>query len=157
MQYSQSVTRVASGRKQFLRFLDQRKGPQLRTFSNEPIHIEGKIQSPITSNGWTFDSATFTFVADGLKSLIGRDLFDQLGLAVTQFTSLKGNLVNNISSASEFKKQIAKVFPELISRIGRCKNHVAKSKFLNFTKTFNLDITEADVFRSTCKIKSITN
>ena len=25
----------------------------LRTFSNEPIHIEGKIQTRITSNGWT--------------------------------------------------------------------------------------------------------
>ena len=64
--------------------------PQLRTFSNEPIQVEGKIQSPITSKGWTFDSATFTVVADGLKSLIGRDLFDQLGLAVTQSTSQKG-------------------------------------------------------------------
>ena len=71
---------------------------QLRTFSNEPIHVEGKIQTPITSNGWTFDSAILTVVADGLKSLIGRDLFDQLGLAVKQSTSLKCNLVDNISS-----------------------------------------------------------
>ena len=69
--------------------------PQLRTFSNEPIHVEGKIQSPITSKGWTFDSAIFTVVADGLKSLIGRHLSDQLGLAVTQPTSFKGNLVRN--------------------------------------------------------------
>ena len=29
----------------------------------------------------------------------------------------------------EFKEQIAKFFPEVISRIGRSKNHVAKSKF----------------------------
>ena len=99
--------------------------PQLRNFSNEPIHIDGKIQSPITSNGWTFDSATFTVVADGLKSLIGRDLFDQLGLAVTQSSSPKRNLVNIISSLSEFKEQIAKTFPNLVSCIGRSKNHVA--------------------------------
>ena len=65
---------------------------------------------------------------DGLKSLIGRDLFDKPGLAVTQSTSQKGNRVNNISSP-EFKEQIAKTFPELTSRIGRSKNHVAKSKF----------------------------
>ena len=64
-----------------------------------------------------FDPATLTVVADGIKSLIGRDLFDQLRLAVTQSTSLKGNLVNNIASWSEFKKQIAKTFPELISRV----------------------------------------
>ena len=102
--------------------------PQLRTFSNEPIQVEGKIQASITSNGWTCNSATFTVVADGLKLLIGRDLFDQLGLAVTQSISQKSNCVKNISSP-EFKELIAKTFPELISRIGRSKNHAAKSKF----------------------------
>ena len=102
--------------------------PQLRTFSNEPIQVEGKIQAPITTKSWTCDAAIFTVVADGLKSLIGRDLFDRLGLAVTQSTSQKGNRVNNISSP-EIKEKIAKTFPELISHIGRSKNHVAKSKF----------------------------
>ena len=135
-------------------WISQKVFPQLRTFSNEPIHVKGKIQAPITSNGWTFDSATFTVVADGLKSLIGRDLFDQLGLAVTQSTSLKGNLVNNISSSSEFREQIAKTFPELISRIGRSKNHVAKFKF---HKNFQPRHQKADVFQSVCQIKSITN
>ena len=109
-------------------WISERRSPQLLTFSNEPIQVEGKKQYPITSNGWTCDSATFTVVAQGLKSLIGRDLFDQLGLAVTQSTSQKGNRVKNISSP-EFKEQIAKTFPELISRIGRSKNHGAKSKF----------------------------
>ena len=102
---------------------------QLRTFSNEPIQVEGKIQAPITSKGWACDSATFTVVADELKSLIGRDLFAQLGLDVTQSTFLqKGNRINNIASP-EFKEQIAKTFPSLVSRIGRLKSHVAKSKF----------------------------
>ena len=101
--------------------------PQLRTFSNEPIQVEGKIQAPITSKGWACDSATFTVVVDGLKSLIGRDLFAQLGLAVTHSTFLKGNRVNNIASP-EFKEQIATTFPGLVSRIGRSKSHVAKSK-----------------------------
>ena len=102
--------------------------PQLRSFSNELTQVEGKIQAPITSKGWTCDVAIFTVVADGLKSLIGCDLFDNLGLAVTQSTSQKSNRVNNISSP-EFKEQIAKTFPELISRIGRSKNHVVNSKF----------------------------
>ena len=102
--------------------------PQPRTFSNEPIQVEGKIQASITGNGWTCDSATSTVVADGLNSLIGYDLFDRLGLAVTQSTSQKGKCVNNISSP-EFKELIAKTFPELASRIGRPKNHVAKLKF----------------------------
>ena len=109
-------------------WINEKVSPQLRTFSNEPIQVEAKIQSPIASKGWTCDSATFTVVAEGLKSLIGLDLFDQLGMAVTQSTSQKGNHVNNISSP-EFKEQIAKTFPELILRIGRSKSHVAKSKF----------------------------
>ena len=111
-------------------WIDETVPPQLylRTFSNEPIQVEGKIQAPITSKGWVCDSATFTVVADGLRYLIGRDLFDQLGLAVTQSTFLKGNRVNNTASP-EFKEQIAKTFPGLVSRIGRSKIHVAKSKF----------------------------
>ena len=109
-------------------WISEKTYPQLRNFSNEPIQVEEKIQFPITSNGWTCDSESFTVVAGGLKSLIGRDLFDQLGLAATQSTSQKGNRVNNISSP-EFKEQIAKTFSELISRIGRSKNHVAKSTF----------------------------
>ena len=102
--------------------------PQLRNFSNEPIQVEGKIQAPVTSKGWACDTANFTVVADGLKSLIGRDLFDQLGLAVTQSTFLKGNSIKNIASP-EFKEQIAKTFPGLVSRLGMSKSHVAKSKF----------------------------
>ena len=102
--------------------------PQLRTFSNEPTQVDGKIQAPITSKGWASDSATFTVVADGLKSLIGPDLFDQLGLAVTQSTFLKGNRVKNIASP-EFKEQIANTFPGVVSHIGRSKSHVVKSKF----------------------------
>ena len=60
-------------------------------------------------------------------SLIGRDFFDQLGLAVTHSIFLKGNSMNNIASP-EFKEQIAKTFPGLVSRIGRSKSHIAKSK-----------------------------
>ena len=57
-------------------WINEKVSPQIRTFSNEPIQVEGKIKSPITSKGWTCDSATFTVVADGQKYLIGRDLFD---------------------------------------------------------------------------------
>ena len=34
-------------------WISKRTSPQLRTFSNEPIKVEGKIQSPISSHGWT--------------------------------------------------------------------------------------------------------
>ena len=85
-------------------WISEKTSPQLWSFSNEPIQMGGKIQSFITSKGWTCDSATFTVLADGLKSLFSRDLFDLFGLAVTQSSSQKGNRVNNISSP-EFKEQ----------------------------------------------------
>ena len=107
--------------------------PQLRTFSNEPLHIEGVVQAPITSKGWTSNSVTFTVFADGPKSLIGRDLYDQLGLAVIQSSPFQGNHINTISSSSEFKEHVAKNVPNLTSRIGISKNHVTKS---NFDKDF---------------------
>ena len=50
-------------------WISEKTSPQLRNLSNEPIKVEGKIQCPITSNGCTCDSATFTVAADGLKSL----------------------------------------------------------------------------------------
>ena len=89
---------------------------------------EGKIQSPVSSNGWNSRSATFTVVTDGLKSLTGWNLFDQLVLAVTQFPCT-GNQVNTFLQYSEIKEYIALTFPNLISRIGRSKDHVAKSNF----------------------------
>ena len=80
--------------------------PQLRTFSNAPIQIDGRVQTPVTSNGWHTPAAMFTVVVDGLKPLIGRNLFDQLGLEFTQSSSQKviGNQVKNISPHFAFKE-----------------------------------------------------
>ena len=35
-------------------WINETMPPQLRTFSNEPIQVEGKIQAPITSKVWAF-------------------------------------------------------------------------------------------------------
>ena len=50
---------------------------------------------------------TFTVVADDLKLLIGRNIFDQLGFAVTQSSSQKGNQVKNISRHSAIEENVA--------------------------------------------------
>ena len=71
-------------------------------------------------------------------------MFDQLGLAVTQSSFLKGNSINNIASP-EFKELTAKTFPGLVSRIGRSKSHEAK------------DTKKVDVFSSISKTKLMRN
>ena len=103
---------------------------ELKTFANEPIKVMGMIQTPIASNGWRIEDAEFVVVRDGLKPLLGRDLFDALGISVTQTpNSIEGSMVNAITPQCPFKTRIAKQFPQLISRIGRSKIHIAKSKF----------------------------
>ena len=62
---------------------------ELKTFSNEPINVKGMIQAPIASNGWRLEEAEFVVVRDGLKPLFGRDLFDALGISVTQTQNMK--------------------------------------------------------------------
>ena len=62
---------------------------ELKTFSNEPINVTGMIQAPIASNGWRLEEAEFVVVRDGLKPLVGRDLFDTLGISVTQIPKMK--------------------------------------------------------------------
>ena len=67
---------------------------------------------------------------DGLKPLICRDLFEALGISITQTLSPnEGSMVNTITTQCPFKARIANQFPQLNSRIGRSKIHIVRSKF----------------------------
>ena len=88
----------------------------------------GMIQAPIASNGWQIEDAEFVVVKDGLKPLLGRDLFEALGISVTQTPySYEGSMVNNVTIQRPFKTRIENQFPQLITRIGRSKVHIVKS------------------------------
>ena len=101
-----------------------------QNFRSEPINVMGMTPAPIASKGWRIEDAEFVVVRDGLNPLIGRDLFDALRISVTQTTnSNEGSMVNAITPQFQFKTRIAKQFPQLISRIGRSKTHIVKSKF----------------------------
>ena len=77
---------------------------KLKIFANEPINVMGMIQAPIASKGWRTEDAEFVVVHDGLKPLIGRDLFDALGISVTQTpNSNEGSMVNAITPQCPFK------------------------------------------------------
>ena len=88
------------------------------------------MQTPVKSNRWSIEVAEFVVVTDGLKPLIDRDLFDALGIAVTQtLNPIEGNMVNNINTQCPVKNSIANQFPNLVPRIGRSKVHIVISKF----------------------------
>ena len=105
----------------------------MRTFSNEPIQIEEIIRTPGASNGLYIPAVIFTDVADGLKTLIGCDHFDQLGPAVTQFSSQIGNQVNNILPHCAIII-CSSSFPKSDILYWKIKNYIAKSKFHKHVK-----------------------
>ena len=101
---------------------------ELKTFANEPINVMGMIQAPIASNGWRIEDAELVVVKEGLKPLLGRDLFEALGISVTQTPyPYEGSMVNTITTQCSFKTRIVNQFPQLITRIGRSKIHIVKS------------------------------
>ena len=112
------------------RWLTPTPAQELKNFANEPIPVIGMMQAPIESNGWWIEDAEFVVVKHGLKPLIGRDLFEALGISINQtLSSNEGSMVNTITTQWPFKTRIANEFPQLFSRIGRSKIHIVKSKF----------------------------
>ena len=112
------------------RWLTTAPAQELKTFANEPIPVIGMMQAPIENIGWRVEDAEFVVVKEGLKPLIGRDLFEALGISITQIlSSNEGSMVNTITTQCPFKTRIANQFPQLISCIGRSKIHIVKSMF----------------------------
>ena len=72
------------------------------------------MQALVVSNG-----AECVVVRDGLKPLIGRDLFHVLGISINlTLGSDKGSMFNTITTQCSFKTSIANQFLRLISRTG---------------------------------------
>ena len=91
-----------------------------------------KLAVIVTYNDWACKEACLTVVEDGHQLIIGRDLFNSIGLAVDQ-QAKSGKCVNNIISACKIRETIHSQFPPLVSRIGLSKTYVAKSKLQKFT------------------------
>ena len=127
------------------RWLTTTPAQELKTIANEPIPVIGMMQAPIESNGWRIEFAEFVVVKDGLKPLIGRDLFEVLGIAITQtLCSDEGSMVNTITNQCPYKTRIENQFPQNTHRKSknthRKPHALADQNFtlenLNFTKNF---------------------
>ena len=61
------------------------------------------VQAPIESHGWRIEDAEFVVVRDGLKPLIGEDLFEFLGKSIIQtLCSDEGSIVNTTTTQFTF-------------------------------------------------------
>ena len=110
----------------------------LRSFTNTPIKNKGTMYCDVQCNGWNARRADLIVIPNNHRALIGRDLFQGLGIQINQQSSPNSEGKNvaliEIRSSKNLKQEIAKHFPGLIKRIGRSINHTVKSKFkTNFT------------------------
>ena len=101
---------------------------ELKSFSNDIVQPLGTLKTPVKCDDWSIQKAKITVVADGFRPILGRDLFDQLGITISQKPCPQTE-VNNIDPPCAIKKPLAKKFPDSISRVGKSKNHTVNSKF----------------------------
>ena len=95
---------------------------ELKSFSNDIVKTLDTLKMPVRCNDWKIQKAKITVVADGFRPILGRDLFDQLGIIISQ-KPCPNTEVNNIDQPCAIKRSLAKEFPDLISRIEKSKNH----------------------------------
>ena len=106
----------------------EKKPLKLKSSSNDIVENLGTLKTPVRCNDWKIHKAKITIVGDGFRPLLGRDLFDQLRITISQ-KHCPNTEIKNIETPCAIKKSLAKEFPELISRIGKSKHHTVKSKF----------------------------
>ena len=85
------------------------------------------MKTPVLCYDWKIQKANITVVADGFQPILGGDLFDQLGITISQ-KPCPNIEVNTVETPCVIKQSLPKEFPELISRIGKSKHHTVNSK-----------------------------
>ena len=106
----------------------EKKPLEFRSFSNDIVETLGTLETPVWCNDWKIQKAKITFIAYGFRPILGRDLFNQLGITVSQ-KPCPNTEVKKIEPPSAIKKSLENEFPELISHIGNSKHHTVNSKF----------------------------
>ena len=106
----------------------EKKPLELKSFSNDIVETLGTLKTPVRCKDWKIQKAKITVVADVFPPILGRDLFDHLGITISQ-NPCPNTEVNNIEPPCAIKKSLASEFPELVSRIRKSKHHTVNSKF----------------------------
>ena len=62
----------------------EKKALKLKSFSIDIVEILGALKTPVRCNGCKIQEAKVTVAADKFRPIVGRDLFDQLGITISQ-------------------------------------------------------------------------
>ena len=105
---------------------------EFRCFNNNKINILGTIQVDITSGTSTAKNCKILLVDTNTINIMGRDVMEKLGLRLTMTPPQQQGekTIFNISNTHQrISKWIFQKYPHLCTRLGRSRNHVAKSTF----------------------------
>ena len=105
----------------------KKKQLELKSFSNDIVETLRTLKHQFVVRIGKFKKQ-ITVVADGFRSILGRDFFDQLVITISQKPCPNIEL-NTVETPCAIKQSLAKELPELISRIGKSKHHTVTSKF----------------------------
>ena len=104
-----------------------------KSFNNNNIKIEGEINITLRSGYWTAKNCRILVVGHKTHNLMGRDVLQKLGIYLQQKPNKSpGNQLYSNSSIETEKniiKWIYNKYPHLCTRLGKSKNHIAKSIF----------------------------
>ena len=97
---------------------------QYRCFNNIKIPITGKIQMNLRSGHREATNNEILVVDANTVNLLGGDILGKLGFTLSQN---RRTHINNINLDNTLQIKIINKFPHLCSRLGKSKNHIAKS------------------------------
>ena len=81
----------------------EKKPLEETTFSNDIVETLGTLKTLFRCNDWKIQKTKIAVVADGFRPILGRDLFDQLGITISQKPS-PNTEINNIEPPCAIKK-----------------------------------------------------
>ena len=106
---------------------------QLKSYTDTPIKNLRTLYCDIECNGWRAGRADIIVVPNKHRAIVGRDLFQPLGIHLKQKDSpnAQGKNIDSIeiTSTCPIKREVATKYNNLTTRLGRSKNHKVKSKF----------------------------
>ena len=102
-----------------------------RCFNNNDIAIKGVLHMELKSGSWNAKNCMILVVDNKTNNIMGRDVLAKLGITL-KAEKPHGKQVHtilNIQTEKNIIKWIFQKYPHLCTRLGRSKNHIAKSLF----------------------------
>ena len=111
---------------------------EFRCFNKNKIKIQEVIQINITSGNSSAGNCDNLVVPQNTVNLLGRDVLQKLGTQLAKKQKGEKILRIQLDKSLQISHKVFKKYPHLCTRLGRSKNHMAKSTFKQYFKPTQL-------------------